>query len=77
MVTWFTDMGVCYLSLPDKVRSAGRDNVVENLKKDDNLNILINKLETSYVKDKKSSVYISYKKFETFQRPSDMNITDS
>ena len=68
---------VIYLSLPYKVRSADRDNVVEDLNKDDDLNILINKLETSYVKDKKSSVYISYKKFETFQRPSDMNITDS
>ena len=80
-------MGVCYrhwqkqqgpvinLSLPDKVRSACRDTAVADLNKDDSLNILINKLET-YVQDKKASAYIAYERFETCQRPSDMNIAD-
>ena len=66
---------VIYLSLPDKIRSACRDTAVADLNKDDGLNILINKLET-YVKDEKASTYIAYERFETFQRPSDMNITD-
>ena len=76
-----TDIGkkqqgpVIYLSLSDKVRSACSDIAVADLNKDDGLNILINKLET-YVKDKKASTYIAYDRFETFQRPSDMNITD-
>ena len=35
---------------------------------------MINKIETLYVK--KASAYIAYERFETFQRPSDMNITD-
>ena len=67
---------VIYLSLPDKVRSACRDIAVADLNKDDGLNILINKLGTLYVKDKKASAYIAYERFETFQHPPDMNITD-
>ena len=67
---------VINLSLPDKVRSACRDTAVADLNKDDSLNILINKLETLYVKDKKASAYIAYERFETCQRPSDMNIAD-
>ena len=47
-----------------------------DLSKDKGLNILTNRLETLYVKDKKSSAYNLYERFETFQRPSDMNITD-
>ena len=35
---------------------------------------MINKIETLYVK--KASAYIAFERFETFQRPSDMNITD-
>ena len=67
---------VIYLSLPDKVTSACIEIAVADLNKDDGLNILINKLETLYVKYKKASAYIAYERFETFQRPSDMNITD-
>ena len=55
-----------YLSLPDKVRSTCRDIAVADLNKDDGLNILINKLETLYVKDKKASAYIAYERFEIF-----------
>ena len=59
-----------------KFRSACRDTAVADLNKDDSLNILINKLETLYVKDKKASAYIAYERFKTYQRPSDMNIAD-
>ena len=48
-----------------------------DLNKDDGLSIFINKSETLYVKDKKASAYIAYERIETFQRPSDMNITDN
>ena len=47
-----------------------------DLNKDDGLNILINKLETLYVKDKKASAYIAYERFEIFWHLPDMNITD-
>ena len=67
---------VIYLSLAGKARSARRDTAVADLKKDDGLNVLINKLETLYVKDKKASPNIAYERLETFQHPSDMNITD-
>ena len=67
---------VIYLSLAGKARSACRDTAVADLKKDDGLNVLINKLETLYVKDKKASANIAYERLETFQRPSYMNITD-
>ena len=67
---------VIYLSLPDKVRSACGDIAVTDLNKDDCLNTLMNKLESLYVQDKKASAYIAYDRFETFQRPSDMYITD-
>ena len=56
MVTQFTDTEikqqgpVIYLSLPDKVRNAFRNIAVEDLDKDDGFNILINQLETLYVK---------------------------
>ena len=46
---------VIYHSLPDKVRSAFKDIAVGDLDKDNGFNILINKLEILYVKDKKAS----------------------
>ena len=46
------------------------------MNKDNGLNLLINKLEKLYVKDSKASAYLAYKKFEFFQRPTDMNIID-
>ena len=44
------------------------------MNKDDGLNWLINKLEKLYVKNSKASAYLAYEKFESFQRPTDMNI---
>ena len=67
---------VIYLSLAGKARSTCRDTAVADWKKDDGLKVLINKLETLYVKDKKASPNIDYERLETFTRPSDMNITD-
>ena len=62
------------LSLPDKIRNSCGDVTVSELNKDDGLNLLINKLEKLYVKDSKASAYLAYEKFESFQRPTDMNI---
>ena len=65
---------IIYLSLPDKVRSAFIGIAVVDLNKDDGSDILLNYLGT-YDKDK-ASPYIAYERFETYQRPLDMNITD-
>ena len=67
---------VIYLSLPDKIRNSSRDVTLSELNKDDSLNLLIHKLQKVYVKDNKASAYLAYEKFESFQRPTDMNIID-
>ena len=67
---------VIYLSLPDKVRNSCRNISITNLNKDDGLDTLINNLERLYLKDKKALAYLAYEKFESFQRPTEMNIID-
>ena len=67
---------VIYLSLSDKVGNSCRNISVTDLNKDDGLDVLINNLERLYVKDKKASAYLAYEQFESFQRPTEMNIID-
>ena len=67
---------VIYLSLPNKIRISCRDVTVSELNEDDGLNLLINILEKLYVKDSKASAYLAHEKFESFQRPADLNIID-
>ena len=64
------------LSLPDKVRNSCRNISITDLNKDDGLDTLINNLERLYLKkkDKKASAYLAYEKFESFQRPTEINI---
>ena len=64
------------MSLPDKVRNSCRNISITNLNKDDGLDTLINNLERLYLKDKKALAYLAYEKFESFQRPTEMNIID-
>ena len=62
--------------LPDKVRNSSRNISVTDLNKDDSLDTLINNLERLCVKDKKTLTYLAYEKFESFQRPTEVNIID-
>ena len=64
------------MSLSDKVGNRCRNISVTDLNKEDGLDILINNLERLYVKDKKASAYLAYEQFESFQRPTEMNIID-
>ena len=64
---------VIYLSLPDKVRNSCRNISITDLGKDNGLDTLINNLERLYLKDKKAS---AYEKFDSFERPTEMNIID-
>ena len=67
---------VIYLLLPDKVRNSSRNISITDLNKDDSLDTLINNLERLCVKDKKTLTYLAYEKFESFQRPTEVNIID-
>ena len=67
---------VIYLSLPDNVRNSCRNISITDLNKDDGLDTLINNLERLYLKDKKALAYLAYEKFESFQRPTELNIID-
>ena len=64
------------MSLSDKVWNSCRNVIVTDLNKDDGLDTLINNLERHYAKDEKASAYLAYEKFESFQRPTEMNIID-
>ena len=67
---------VINLPLPDKVRNSIRNISITDLNKDDCLDTLINNFERLYLKDKKALAYLAYEKFESFQRPTEMNIID-
>ena len=62
------------MSLPDKVRNSCRNISITDLNKDCGLDTLINNLERLYLKDKKAPAYLAYEKFESFQRPTEMNV---
>ena len=47
-----------------------------NFSKDNELDTLIQSLETLYFKDEKGSAYLAYVKFESFKRTSDIDIID-
>ena len=64
------------MPLSDKVWNSCRNVIVTDLNKDDGLDTLINNLERHYAKDEKASAYLAYEKFESFQRPTEMNIID-
>lgn len=60
----------------DKTSTSCRDIIVENVNHEDGLKLLIDKLKKLYVTDSKASAYLAYQQSESFQRPSEMNITD-
>ena len=62
---------VVYLSLPDKIRKSCNDVSVQDLNKDDGLNVLINRIKSLYAKDMNALAFMAYDKFENF-----MNIID-
>ena len=67
---------VVYLSLPDKIRKSCNDVSVQDLIKDDGLNVFINKIKSFYAKDMNALAFMAYDKSENFRRSDDMNIID-
>ena len=63
-------------SLPGKIRKSCNDVSVQDLNKDDGLNVLINKINSWYAKDMNALAFMAYDKFDNFRRSDDMNIID-
>ena len=67
---------VVYLSQSDKTRKSCNYVSVQDLNKDDGLNVIIKKIRSLYAKDMKALDFMAYDKFENFRRSDDMNIID-
>ena len=67
---------VLYLSLSPKVRQACATLTKEELNADDGLDKLIAKLRELYAVSKDQAMFTAYEQFETFQRDTNMNITE-
>ena len=65
-----------YLSLDDKIRKMCSDIQVKGLNSDEGVEILITKLKSLLPKDINQATFRAYEKFESFERPVDMNIID-
>ena len=67
---------VVYLPLLDKIRKSCNDVSVQDLNKDDGLNVLINKIRSLYAKEMNALAFMAYDKFENSRRSDNMNIID-
>lgn len=65
-----------YLPHDDNVRKVCSRNKVKDSNSDGNVDILINKLKSSFIKDINQTVFIAYDKFKLLKRSSNMNIVD-
>ena len=65
-----------FLSLNGKVKQACAPLSKEKLSKVDRLDKLVKKLRELYCVPQDQSMYSAYEKFETFQRPETMTITE-
>ena len=70
-------MAKAYLSLTEKIRKSCNDISVRDLNKDDGLDTLVREIKSLYVKDTNTLAFMSYNKFENFnKRLDDVNIVD-
>ena len=70
-------MAKAYLSLTEKLRKSCNDISVRDLNKDDGLDTLVREIKSLYVKDTNTLAFMSYNKFENFnKRLDDVNIVD-
>ena len=65
-----------YLSLEGKARRLCSSIKIDDLSSDDGVDKLIKKLKELYDKDAEQLAFDAYEKFESFQRPINMSITD-
>ena len=67
---------VVYLPVPDKIRKSCNDVSVQDLNKDNELNVLVNKIKSLHTKDMNALAFMAYDKFNNFRRSDDTNIID-
>ena len=65
-----------YLSLSEKIRQSCSDVAVSDLSDERGVEVLTAKLKKMYAIDSNTLAFMAYDKFETFQRPRDMNMID-
>ena len=65
-----------YLPVPDKIRKSCNDVSVQDLNKDNELNVLVNKIKSLHTKDMNALAFMAYDKFNNFRRSDDTNIID-
>ena len=64
------------MSLDEKIRKTCSDIKVKDLKSENGVDILVNKLKSLFAKDINEAAYLAYDKFEIFKRPIDMSMVD-
>ena len=64
-----------FLSLTGSARDAAREIPLEEIDKDDGMSKLLTKLDELYLKDENNTAFEAYESFESYQRPSDMDMT--
>lgn len=65
-----------FLSLEGSARDAAHEVSLEDLSGDNGINVLIEKLDSLFLKDENNSAFEAYDTFERYQRPVDMGMTD-
>lgn len=65
-----------FLSLQGSARDAAHEVSVEDLSKENGIEILLKKLDELYLKDTDNAVFEAYDRFERYQRPEGMNIIE-
>ena len=65
-----------YLSLEEKIRKTCSDINVKDFNSENGVDILVNKLKSLFAKDINQAAYLTYDKFETFKRATDVSMID-
>ena len=64
-----------FLSLEGSARDAGHEVSLEDLSGDNGIDVLLQKLDSLFLKDENNSAFEAYDTFERYQRPVDMGMT--
>ena len=67
---------VIFMSLPEKMRKSCAAFTKDELKSDEGLTMLIDKLKSLYTADNETAMFIHYEKFEKFERTGSLTIID-
>ena len=69
--------GPClYLSLRGKAREAALELDIDNIKGENGVQLILERLDALYLKDTTQTAYLAYQNFESFKRPESMVMKD-